>query len=112
MILPMYETRGRPRILRRRGHQPSRERVQTYDFGKFSKKLHEIEKILDCGGGGVCQEQPPRSATGNDTNFKHQSTGGLNECSRNRTAEENGIHQDALSCINTQHPFFPAIDGH
>ena len=26
--------------------------VQTYDFGHFSEKLHEIEKIFVRGGGG------------------------------------------------------------
>ena len=25
----------------------------TYDFAKFCEKLHEIEKISDCGGGHV-----------------------------------------------------------
>ena len=32
--------------------------VPTYDFAKFSKKLHEIEKSLDRGG-GVGVGHPP-----------------------------------------------------
>ena len=28
--------------------------ASTYDFAKFSQKLHEIEKILGGGGGGRC----------------------------------------------------------
>ena len=40
------------RIPRRRGRQPSRGGAPTYNFVKFSEKLHEIEKILDRGGGG------------------------------------------------------------
>ena len=43
-------TRGRSRILRRRGHQPSGGvnpwGVPTYDFAKICEKLHEIEMIL------------------------------------------------------------------
>ena len=42
--------RGGSRILHRRGRQPSREGAPSYDFVKFSEKLHEIEKILDRGG--------------------------------------------------------------
>ena len=44
--------RGGSRIPRRRGRQPSGGRglwgwgAPTYDFAKFSKKLHEIEKIV------------------------------------------------------------------
>ena len=49
-----FVTRGGSRIPCRRGRQPSGGggRAATYDFVKFSKKLHEIEKILDRGGGG------------------------------------------------------------
>ena len=54
--------RGGSRILLRRGRQPSRDGAQTYEFGKFSEKLHEIEKSLDLRGGGL-QERPLRSAT-------------------------------------------------
>ena len=35
----------------------------TYEFAKFSKKLHEIEKILGRGGGHV-PGAPPKCATG------------------------------------------------
>ena len=35
------------------GYQPSREGARTYYFAKFSEKLHEIEKSLDCRGGSV-----------------------------------------------------------
>ena len=34
----------------------------TYDFVKFSEKLHEIEKILDRRG-GARRVRPPKSAT-------------------------------------------------
>ena len=50
--------RSGSRIHRRRGRQPSREEAQTYDFGKFSEKLREIEKILDRGGGGAGSVPP------------------------------------------------------
>ena len=43
--------RGGSRIPRRRGRQPSRVGAPTYDFAKFRKKLHEIEKILGRRGG-------------------------------------------------------------
>ena len=36
----------------------------TYDFVKFSEKLHEMEKILDHGGGAPGARPPPKSATG------------------------------------------------
>ena len=37
----------------------------TYDFAKFSQKLHEIERIWPSGGGGGWGRAPPlRSATG------------------------------------------------
>ena len=54
--------RGGSRILLRRGRQPSREEAQTYDFGKFSEKLHEIEKILEHRGARA-GSAPLRSAT-------------------------------------------------
>ena len=50
--------RGRSRILRRRGRQPSREGAQTYDFGKISEKLHEIEKNWTVEGGGRPLDPP------------------------------------------------------
>ena len=50
--------RGGYRIPRRRGRQPSGG-APTYDFAKFSEKLHEIEKILGRRGGA-----PLGSATG------------------------------------------------
>ena len=43
-----FHNRGGYRIPHRRGCQPYRG--PTYDFAKFSKKLHEIEKILVCMG--------------------------------------------------------------
>ena len=42
--------RGGSRIPCRRGRQPSRGEP-TYDFVKFSEKLHEIKKILGRRGG-------------------------------------------------------------
>ena len=51
---PLAKCRGGSRILRKRVRHPSREGAQTYDFGKFSEKLHEIENILYHGG--VCRE--------------------------------------------------------
>ena len=38
--------RGGSRIPRRRGRQPSRRGAPAYKFVRFSKKLHEIKKIL------------------------------------------------------------------
>ena len=35
----------------------------TYDFAKFCQKLHEIENILGCSGGGAHWGHPPKSAT-------------------------------------------------
>ena len=56
---PEYKTRGGSRILRRRGRQPM-------ILSKLSKKLHEIEKILDRWRGGERRERPPlRPATEN-----------------------------------------------
>ena len=52
------ETRGGSRIPRRRGRQPCRG-VPTYDFAKFSKKLHEIEKILVHRGATPPPLDPP-----------------------------------------------------
>ena len=40
---------GGSRISPRRGHQLSRG-APTYDFAKFSQKLHEIESIWTRGG--------------------------------------------------------------
>ena len=57
MLISTAIIRGGSRILRRRGRQLFREGVPTYYFPKFSKKLHEIEKILDGGGGR--RERPP-----------------------------------------------------
>ena len=38
----------------------------TYEFAKFSQKLHEIERIWTPRGGGARPSRPPlRSATGN-----------------------------------------------
>ena len=34
-----------------------------YDFAKFCKNLHEIEKILACREGGGAPGVPPKSAT-------------------------------------------------
>ena len=57
-------SRGGSRILCRRGHQPSGG-APTYDFVKFSEKLHEIKKIL--GHRGACARGvPPKSATPQD----------------------------------------------
>ena len=40
----------------------------TYDFAKFSQKLHEIERIWAPGGGGGASLAPPlRSATASRT---------------------------------------------
>ena len=38
-------------------------RAPTYDFAKFSRKLHDIERIGAPGGGGCAPLGPPRSAT-------------------------------------------------
>ena len=43
------------------GRQPSKKRAPTYDFAKFSEKLHDIEKILDRRGDAG--SAPHRSAT-------------------------------------------------
>ena len=61
-MMKFYVTRGGSRIPRRRGRQPSGG-APTYDFVKFSEKLHEIEKILDHRG-GARRVRPPKSATG------------------------------------------------
>ena len=37
--------------------------MATQEIAKFSEKLHEIEKISGCAGGGA----PPKSATERDT---------------------------------------------
>ena len=51
--------RGGSRIPCRRGRQPSRRRRQSTILLKFSKKLHEIEKILGCRGVGAHLGHPP-----------------------------------------------------
>ena len=51
--------RGGSRIPCRRGADPLGP-APTYDFVKFSEKLHEIEKIL---GGTRAGGVPPKSAT-------------------------------------------------
>ena len=48
--LVQSKTRGGSRIPRWRGANPPGEGAPTYDFATFSKKLHEIEKILDRKG--------------------------------------------------------------
>ena len=40
----------------------------TYDFVKFSQKLHEIEKILGCGGRGGAPLDPPLVSLRNSMN--------------------------------------------
>ena len=57
--------RGGSRIPRRRGRQQS-SGVPTYEFAKFSEKLHEIEKILGSmvGGGGRRVRPPSKSTNG------------------------------------------------
>ena len=52
---------GGSRISPRRGPQ-LRRGAPTYDFAKFSQKLHEIERIWAPEGGGV-PRAPLRSAT-------------------------------------------------
>ena len=47
-------TSGGSRISPRRGRQLPRG-APTYDFAKFSQKLHEIERIWTPGGGGRVQ---------------------------------------------------------
>ena len=44
---PLPMTRSGSRIPRRKGSQPSRRERQPAVLPKFSKKMHEIEKILD-----------------------------------------------------------------
>ena len=53
---------GGSRISSRRGRQLPRG-APTYDFAKFSQKLHEIERISTPGGGREGRA-PLRSATG------------------------------------------------
>ena len=48
---PCEQTTGADPGLPVGGTASLREGAATYGFGKFSKKLHEIEKILDCGWG-------------------------------------------------------------
>ena len=44
--------------------------VPIYDFAKFSRKLHEIERIwAPRGGGGLRPSRPPKSATAIDGSF-------------------------------------------
>ena len=45
----------------------------TYDFVKFSEKLHEIEKILGRRGGRAPGAPPPKSATGSNYASIHVS---------------------------------------
>ena len=49
----------------------------TYDFVKFSEKLHEIEKILGRRGGGRAGCAPPKSATGIFTSDNYFSIMGI-----------------------------------
>ena len=58
----LYEYSGRSRISPRRGRQLPRG-APTYDFAKFSQKLHEIERIWAPWRGRV-PRTPLRSATG------------------------------------------------
>ena len=37
---------------------PTLQGAPTYDFAKICEKLHEIEKILSCGGGGGARGTP------------------------------------------------------
>ena len=41
------------------GANPPGGGAPTYNFANFSEKLHEIEKILGRGGGGVARRGPP-----------------------------------------------------
>ena len=50
--------RGGSRIPCRSGRRPSGV-APTYDFVKFSEKLHEIEKVLGHGGGVHTGDAPP-----------------------------------------------------
>ena len=56
----LTEYSGGSRISPRRGRQLSRGREPTYDFAKFSKKLHEIERF---GPPGASKILLCRSAT-------------------------------------------------
>ena len=57
-------TSGGSRISPRRGRQlPGGGGAPTYDFAKFSQKMHEIEKFGPPGGGGACKILHCRSAT-------------------------------------------------
>ena len=49
----------------RGGGANSTEGALTYDFAKFSQKLHEIERIWTPRGGGASKILLCRSATGN-----------------------------------------------
>ena len=49
-ILILKDCRLGSRIPRRRGGPTLQDGAPTYDFAKFSEKLHEIEKILGHGG--------------------------------------------------------------
>ena len=54
---------GGSRISPRRGHQLPGGGAPTYDFAKFSQKLHEIERISAPQGGRASLAPPLRSAT-------------------------------------------------
>ena len=58
IFLTSWGFRGGFRIRRRRGRQPSRRGRQHTNLPDFPEKLHEIKKILVCGG------RPLGSATG------------------------------------------------
>ena len=45
--------------------------MPTYDFAKFSEKMHEIEKILGHRGGGHVPGAPPKSTTDIDIHMTH-----------------------------------------
>ena len=50
-FITLIKFSGGSRISPRRGRQLSRGGAPTYDFVKFSQKLHEIERIWTPGGG-------------------------------------------------------------
>ena len=57
----MYVNSGGSRIFPRGGREPSRG---GREHAKFSRKLHEIERIWTPGGGACVPHAPPRSANG------------------------------------------------
>ena len=88
---------GGSRIFPRGGREPSRG---GREHAKFSRKLHEIERIWTPRG-GVRPSRPPRSANGNNSAI-HKAAG-------RPAAVQNGVWRSF--CMAVPHRHFSVLQG-